>query len=74
MWQYKENYEAGIVKIRSSFLKPVIQYDLQNNYIAEFPHTNAAASALNIQAHGIHRCASGKTSNYKNFIWKYKNV
>ena len=74
MWQYKENYEAGVLKIRPPFCKPIIQCDLQNNYIAEYPNASVAARTLNMDASCIHKCASGKLSSYNNFIWKYKNI
>ena len=74
MWQYKDDYNQGNIRIKPSFYKPVIQYDLLNNYIADYPTVKAAAEALHINVSGIHRCASGKTSKYKEYIWKYKNT
>jgi hypothetical protein len=55
--------------------KAILQYDLNNNFIQEYP------SAHYINKHfkhlfdrsGIRRCCKGTLESYKGFIWKFKN-
>ena len=55
--------------------KVILQYDLNNNFIQEYP------SAHYINKHfkhlfdrsGIRRCCKGILESYKGFIWKFKN-
>lgn len=59
-------------KIGIAFMKPILQYDLQNNFIQEFKSIKEACKVLEINESGIIRCCKNKTSKYMNYIWKYK--
>ncbi len=53
-------------------LRPVVQYDKQGNIIREYPFLN------NVKEYGFSKSAvcrvcKGTYSEYKNFIWKYKD-
>lgn len=52
--------------------KPVLQYDLKNNLIEEFPSTMAAQRSTGCRKDTIRNCANGKSKTAKNFIWKWK--
>lgn len=52
--------------------KPVIQYDIQENLIAEYPSAKAAAEATGLDAGNISHCARGERHTVGGFIFKYK--
>lgn len=52
--------------------KPVIQYDLQGNYIREWENAVEAGKVLNLGAGGIQRCARGERKSAFGYRWKYK--
>ena len=53
--------------------RPVIQYDLEGNFIQEYPSCAAAAKAVGMsQPSGISRACSGTRKTAKGFLWKYK--
>ena len=53
--------------------KPVLQYDLQNNLIKEWPGIVDAQNNTGIGRHNIGMCLKTKTKSAGGFIWKYKN-
>lgn len=65
------------IKIRKQIAKklsiPIIQYDLNNNYIKEWESTKVAATTLKIHSSNINVCLKNKTKRAGKFIWKYKN-
>lgn len=53
--------------------KPVLQYDLEGNFIKEWSNGKQAANLLNIKSYGdISACCLNKQKSAHNFIWKYK--
>lgn len=52
--------------------KPVFQYDLAGNFIAEYESITEAAKAVEGSQPNISKCLSGKTKTSAGFIWKYK--
>jgi hypothetical protein len=54
-----------------SRIKPVFQYDKNNNLIKKWNSNQEAADALGIRRHGIVTCCLGGTKTYKGYIWKY---
>jgi len=52
--------------------RPIIQLDLQNNFIQEFESAAQAARVLGFNQPDIQACCSGKIKTSKGFIWKYK--
>ncbi len=53
-------------------MKPVIQYDINNNKIKEFISINNASIQTNISRSSINQMLSGRTKTAGGFIWKYK--
>lgn len=53
--------------------KPVEQYDLEGNFIAEYESTHEAARKTNINFSSIAASARGDIIQIKGFQWKYKD-
>ena len=53
-------------------LKPVIQYDLEGNFIKEWEATKIASIKLNIHASNITNCCKNNRKTAGGYIWKYK--
>lgn len=72
IWQYEDDWNNNTKHIKSDYRKPIYQYDLNGNLIAQYPSIKAAADATGFGNNGICQCALGRKLRYKNFIWKYK--
>lgn len=76
---YKENndyvivtmQQRGTTKKNNKASMPVIQYDLQMNFVKEYPSAREAVRATG--NNGIWACLWGKTKTSGNCIWKYKS-
>lgn len=66
----KEGYESG--RIVSQSFKPVLQYDLDANFLKEFPSLNSACEEVGIVPSTIIRCLKGPYSTAGGYIWRYK--
>lgn len=53
--------------------KRIIQYDLNNNIINEFPSITEATKSLNKTSHSIQNCLTGRTKTAFGYKWKYKD-
>lgn len=53
--------------------KIVCQYDLQGNFIAEFPSAHQASLKVDIDNSSISACCRGEKKHTKNYQWKYKD-
>lgn len=74
----KEKQEITKKRLKSGFIekvnKPVIQYDLDCNFIAEYPSIKAAAEAVGVGKNAsIIACCQGKYTQSGGYIWKYKH-
>lgn len=58
----------------SMFKKPVLQYNLNNEFIAEYSSASEVARILNLDSSGIRKAARGVYGHhkYKKYIWKEK--
>lgn len=57
--------------------KKIYQYDMEGNYIAEFPSTMEASRYLGVDNRGISLCADDNYKHYKSaygFRWSYKKL
>ena len=52
--------------------KPVLQFDLDNNLISEYPSINEVQRQLGFFQNNIVKCCKGKSKQAYGFIWKYK--
>ena len=64
----KESIEMGRLKI----IKPILQYDLQGNFLQEWESAIAASKFLNKNSNNINDCARGKYHSTYGFRWVYK--
>jgi hypothetical protein len=53
-------------------LKPVLQYNLEGDFIREWGSGKQAAADLKTSQSGISECCKGKYKSSGGFIWKYK--
>ncbi len=53
--------------------KPILQYDLNNNFIREWENGLLASKELNISYGGINLNANNKSKTSGKFIWKFKD-
>ncbi len=52
--------------------KPIIQYNLDGEFIREWESATDAASFYNINKVNITKCCLGKNKTSNGYIWKYK--
>jgi hypothetical protein len=57
-------------KISKLKKKPIIQYNLKNEFIKEWPSTIEAAETLKIK--GIGNCLTNRSKTAGGYVWKYK--
>lgn len=55
----------------NSNIKPVSQYDLDNNFIATYPSSREAGRQLGLDSSSIIKCCKGKLKTTGNFIFHY---
>lgn len=68
-----ENVNAALYEQRTnSSAKVVLQYDLNNNFIQEFPSTKEAARQLKLDSSTISKVCRGVNKTHGGFIFKYK--
>ena len=77
MWVYKKNYDPNKNYTYSNNLghcrKPVLQYDMEGNFIAEYESAVQAYKLNNWRVGDyIGECCRGKRKMYKNYKWKFK--
>jgi len=72
IWKYNklENIDKYTSKQK---INPVIQFDLNDNFIAEYKSMQQAAKLTNSNSNGIYYCCIGKYKYSNNFIWKFKS-
>lgn len=54
--------------------KPVYQYDLDGNFVAEYASAKEAAEHMNCAPITIQNCALGNDRSAKGFLWRYVKV
>ena len=54
--------------------KPIIQYDLQGNFIKEWGSIKEICSFLKLDRSNLSKNINGKTKQYKGFVWKPKHL
>jgi len=53
--------------------KPILQYDLEGNFIKEWSSAKEASQKLNINRNGISSVCNNKNKSSGKFIWKFKH-
>ena len=54
-------------------VKSVLQYDLNGDFIKEYPSMSQAAKELSIDVSGISLACNKHLQSYKGYLWKIKN-
>ena len=73
--EYNINYGNRNIKMAKTQSKPVLQYDLDFNFIKKWNSIKEAADYLNINRNGrghITECCQGKRHKAYKYIWKYE--
>jgi hypothetical protein len=79
-WRYKsdplfKNGIRSIKPIKSIYpSKPALQFDLDGNFIKEYPSLKAASIAFDLDPISIRNCIKGKTKTAAGCQWKYKET
>lgn len=82
-WRYKEDdnfpknilsaeEQNGLLKHYARTAKPVIQYDLDGNFISTYRTTDEAEEKTGVSRVTIQKVASGEYHRAGNYQWKYK--
>jgi group I intron endonuclease len=58
--------------ISKSKQKPIVQYNIHEEFIKEWPSIKIAGETLNISSNSIGLCCRGKLKKSGGFIWKFK--
>ena len=66
------NERTGRSQMNKQGSKVLLQYDLQGNFIKEFPSVSEASRELGKSQANISRCANGFKNQAYGFIWKFK--
>ena len=66
------NERTGRSQMNKQGSKALLQYDLQGNFIKEFPSVSEASRELGKSQANISRCANGFKNQAYGFIWKFK--
>ena len=67
--KYNSNYGTCITKRSNSCKKPILQYDLNGNFIKEWPSATDVGKEAN---DNICKCLKGKRKSAYGYKWKYK--
>lgn len=67
------NERANKSKVNGKGSKAVLQFDLNGNFIKEYPSTSEIGRQLNFVISNISRCCNGLRKTANGYIWKYKN-
>ena len=80
IWMFKSEYTLGqIVKTTerkkrvNKKYKAVVQYDINNVFIATYTFANQAEFSTGIKANNIRACCNGDQKTSGGFIWRYDN-
>jgi hypothetical protein len=73
-WLYKEDYnpDETIIYNGIDILTPVIQLDLDGNFIAEYPTATEASRCSGIARRNISACCCGDQKSASGFMWVKK--
>ena len=69
--KYNINFGTCIERRSKKKSKPVLQYDLEGNFIKEW-ESIAECNRNGFNQGNIWMCCQGKLKKYKGFIWRYK--
>jgi hypothetical protein len=73
-FKHKSNKIAKKIKpfVKRKTSKPILQYDLDGNFIKEWESISECARILNLNKSGISQVCTGRVKTCAGFIWKFK--
>lgn len=72
--EYNVNYGTRKERISKKYGKPIIQLDLQGNFIKKWNGVRKAGRELGINTGNIWECCNNKRKTAKGYIWKYEDM
>lgn len=60
------------IHLNAANKQPVLQYDLQGNFLHRWEYIGEACKTLGIRSSGISNCCRGAYASSGGFIWKYE--
>jgi group I intron endonuclease len=74
VWRFKGN-DINLCSIpRPNHCVEITQYDLQGNFIKEWPSIKEICTILDYNRSNLSKNINGKTKQYKGYIWKPKHL
>ncbi len=71
----KIDYSKFLNNVHEKNKKPVLQFDLNDNFVQEFDSASSAAKSLGYNNGGnITNCCKGRCKSILGYKWKYKNI
>lgn len=71
--KYNCNYGTRLQRIAVKNNKPILQFDLNGNFIKEYESITQASKELNNSLNNISQCCLGRSRTSKGYIFKFKN-
>ena len=68
---YNCSYGSKMKRTKSKISKKVLQMDLKNNVIKEYPSIIEASRQMHCSDRGIGRACTGEYKQYKGYKWRY---
>lgn len=69
-WSY--NCTTKFIPQHDDRKKAVFQYDVNDNFVAEYSSVSEAATILKLSKSGISKCCRGERKSSGGYIWKYE--
>lgn len=60
-------------KLKTTYGKPVYQFDLEGNFISKYASVHDAAKAINVYPIQISNCCNGKSQSSNGYLWSFNN-
>lgn len=70
--KYNNNYGNRVYRLSKTLSKPILQYNLNFDFIKEWESAKEASKHLNIRRENIVSCLKGRRNYAGKYIWKYK--
>ena len=70
--KYNINFGTRNKKVAEKQSKPIVQYDLEGNFIKSWPSAKAVKRDLGISRADICKCCKGKVKTAGGYTWRYK--
>lgn len=71
--KYNINYGTRIERQKVKLSKPVLQFTLNGQFVAEYPSIIEAYRQIGIYQQSISECCKGKRKSAGGYIWRFKN-